>query len=676
MTSQKSERTTFVAAAIAALAMLLAAGCADTSGDGGGTGVDGARYALQPAQSCQAVEDRIVDSTTEQVLTWRYNGYAMAEDGANGDPSSRGDDDGPTDYTTTNTQEANVDEDDIIKTDGEYIYAVRDNEFVIIESWPADQTKIVARHSLGDDTNRNDGWARSLFLRGDRAAVFSQVYDQGTSNDDYFYGTRVTIFDVSDRTNPTVERKLDIEGWMNQGRMIDGDVYLVSNSQLELPSTVWDLAYEDDPRLPERTWNETEAELEQKVDQARPIIRQKVEAALQGTNVADMMPEKRTFDAQGNLLNRQPLYKCSELYLPHMASELGILNVSHFDLDEPAPGVDSTGLLSRGWQIYASEDNLYVAMSNRWWWWWGWNATQNESFIHKFNLNGPDDRPAYTATGKVDGWILNQFSMDEHQGNLRVATTDNRWDWDTQTGERTVDGGNHVTVLSQTGGTLREVGSVRDLAPGERIFSVRMMGDKGYVVTFEQVDPLFTLDLSNPTNPRLMGELKINGFSSYIHPLGDNHLMTIGQDADDEGRVQGVHLQIFDVSDMTNPERTFQEKITTGDWSSWSEAMWDHHAFTYHPDRDMLAFPINIYQWDEYGNDNFSGLLVYRADETNGFQRVGMVNHADLVTNNDRWWTSIRRSTFIEDNVYSFSEVGLKVNDLYDPTTEHARIQF
>jgi uncharacterized secreted protein with C-terminal beta-propeller domain len=649
----------------------------DTTGDGGGTGVEGARYALQPAQDCQTVKSRVIDSTTEQVLTWRYQSGFMAEaDAGSSDDRGNNESSSPTDYTTTNTQEANVDEDDIIKTDGEYIYAVRENEFVIIESWPADQTSIVSRTPLGDGNQRNEGWARSLFLKGDTAAVFSQVYNSNEGSNDSFYGTRVTIFDVTDRTNPTVKRKLDIEGWMTQGRMINGDVYLISNSQLQVPQAVWDSAWEDDPRLPERTWDETQAQLEAKVNAARPIIRQKVTAALQNVDVADMMPEKRTYDAQGNQLTRQPLYKCTELYLPHQATEMGVLNVSHFDLDQPDPGIDSTGLLARGWQVYASEDNLYVAMSNRWWWWWGWNATQNESIIHKFNLNGPKDRPVYTATGKVDGWILNQFSMDEHQGNLRVATTDNRWDWNRETGERTDNGGNHVTVLSQSGGTLQEVGSVRDLAPGERIFSVRMMGDKGYVVTFEQVDPLFTLDLSVPSNPRVMGELKINGFSSYIHPLGSDHLMTIGQDADSDGRIQGVHLQIFDVSDMTDPERVFQEKITTGNWSSWSEAMWNHHAFTYHPGRKMLAFPINIYQWDEYSGNNFSGLLVYRADAQNGFNRVGMVNHADLTGQQDRWWTSIRRSTFIEDNVYSFSEVGLKVNDLYDPSTEHAVIQF
>ena len=165
------------------------------------------------------------------------------------------------------------------KTDGDYIYAVRDNEFVIIDSWPADETKIVSRHSLGESNSRN-GWARSLFLKGDRAAVFSQIYDSTSSSQDAFNGTRVTIFDVSDRTNPTVERRLDIEGWFSQGRMIGGDVYLVSNSSLELPRSTWDMAYDDDPRLPERTWNETEAELRQKVDAARPIIRQKVQSAL------------------------------------------------------------------------------------------------------------------------------------------------------------------------------------------------------------------------------------------------------------------------------------------------------------------------------------------------------------------------------------------------------------
>jgi hypothetical protein len=215
-----------------------------------------------------------------------------------------------------------------------------------------------------------------------------------------------------------------------------------------------------------------------------------------------------------------------------------------------------------------------------------------------------------------------------------------------------------------------------------------MMGPKGYMVTFRQTDPLFTFDLSDPQNPRMLGELKINGFSSYMHPMGENHLLTIGQDADDEGRVQGVHLQIFDVSNMAKPVRTFQEKVSTGSWSSQSEALQDHHAFTYHDEKEILAFPINIY--GQSMNEHFTGLLIYKASKTKGFEKIGQVGHGDVVkqvwcekttTTTDcvpgpdyQWWTQMRRSLFIEDFVYSLSDVALKVNKLLNPSTQLASV--
>jgi uncharacterized secreted protein with C-terminal beta-propeller domain len=365
--------------------------------------------------------------------------------------------------------------------------------------------------------------------------------------------------------------------------------------------------------------------------------------------------------------------------MPQAIGQAGVLNISHFDLDQKS-AIKSTGLLSNGWEVYSSQDNLYIAQSSGWWW-WGWGGG-TETAIHKFGLNGPNGDPAYVASGLVDGWLLNQFSMSEHNGYLRVATTDNQTVENPNTGEWEQTGGNHVIVLEQKNGKLEETDSIRNLAPGERVFSARFMGDKGYVVTFEQVDPLFTFDLSNPYDIKMLGELKINGFSSYIHPMGPNHLLTIGQDATAEGQILGVHLQIFDVTDMANPVRTFHEQISTGDWSSWSEAMWDHHAFTYHPGKEILAVPVNIHEWNDHNGENFSGLLVYKASSTTGFAELGRINHADLVSTYHcgyssvdcyeyNWWTSVRRSIFIEDNVFSISDMGMKVNDLNNPATEH-----
>ncbi len=664
-------------------------------------------YRLSPASNCAALSGHVVDVTTEQILRDRYNNYwfgaedasaggnnnaqAPSADGGNGEEKQS-----PDDYTGTNNQEEGVDEADFLKTDGEYIYTIAGSDVVILDSWPAEQTHEVARFTIAEN---QDGWPSAMFLDGDSLAVLSYIYDYEERYDengewiedkDSFYGTRITVMDISDRTNPRLDRQIDIEGLYTNARMIGGDVYVVSNSGLQFPDNYWSLIHDNENLLPAPEYDADEARLEQLRNQARPIVKAILNSKINQDNVTEMLPRKRVYNSSGAQILQEPLYNCTDIFLPSQRAQTGVLNITHFDLGEKS-SITSTGLMANGWQVYASTKSLYIAMTSGWWW-WGWGTQDLTTHIHKFDLDTPDDRPAYTASGKVDGWLLNQFSMSEHNGFLRVATTDNQWVWDeaTQTGENV--GGNHVTILEQSQGDLKETGSIRDLAPGEQIFAARFMGDKGYVVTFEQVDPLFTFDLSDPYNPKLEGELKINGFSSYIHPLGANHLLTIGQDADSDGRITGVHLQIFDVTDMKNPTRTAQHKISTGSWSSWSEAMWDHHAFTYHPVKKILAVPMNIHDWEENNGENFSGLILYKIDEAAGISEIGRVNHSDMAANfwcefydnaswaceegdeRYRWWTSIRRSVFIEDYVYSFGDVGLKVNDLLAPANEHVSL--
>lgn len=665
-----------------------------------------ASFKLQPATSCQTLGEQIVNVATEQILQDRYENHYrdFAEDGGvnntnapAADPGAEGDasgDDSPDDYTTTNNQEAGVDEADFLKTDGDYIYTLSGRDLVIVDSWPANEASEVGRISLGEEGQQST-WPADMFLLGDKIAVFSHVYNYSDARDDSedyswrdgFQGTRVSVIDVSSRSEPRLERQLDIEGHYNNARMIDGDVYLVSNAQLQLPNNVYNIAWDENSNLPEAKWDADSQEIARLKGIARGKVRELVAQRISGTDVTDMLPRKRVYDSSGTQLVEAPMYSCTDMYIPSQLARLGVLNITHLDLSEKS-NITSTGVLASGWTIYASQDSLYTAMSSGGWWWgWGWGSRSNDTHIHKFRLNTPDNRPEYAASGKVDGWLLNQFSMSEYQNHLRVATTDNEWSWDEQTGESTASGGNHLTILKEETGGLVETGSVRDLAPGEQIYSARMLGPKGYMVTFRQTDPLFTFDLSDPTNPKLEGELKINGFSSYMHPIDANHLLTIGQDADDEGRVTGVHLQIFDVSDMKNPKRTHQHLISTGDWSSWSEAMWDHHAFTYHAGKKILGVPMNIHDWSDYDGENFSGLLLFKIDTTTGISELGRIDHADMtsayycaVYNEDwacntehedhHWWTSIRRSIFIEDYVYSISDIGMKINDMFGDQNE------
>ena len=712
MTHQKTR--TLLTLTLCASLSLLATAC---SGDDKEAQVEepplqSASFRLSPAQDCQTLGDRIIDVTTEQILRDRYDhNYRFGvEDNASGNnqaaPAEGGNDGGeesPTDYTTTNNQEEGVDEADFLKTDGDYIYEITGTDVVILDSWPAEQTHEVGRYSLAQGSSSQSAWPRHMFLRDDTVAVLSHIYEEYRYEDKYdedgepreqverpFYGSRLTLLDVSDRANPRLEKQIDIEGWYTNARMIGGDVYMVSNSNLNIPHNIWSSVYDDNSPLPAPEYDADEARQTQLKNIARPILRAMLTSDFSGHDVRDMLPRKRAYNSAGQQILEASLYECTDMYLPDQLANLGVLNITHVDLDEKST-VESTGLLAGGWQIYASQKSLYISQPSSWWW-WGWGQDDMTTHIHKFDLDTPDNRPAYAASGEVDGWLLNQFSMSEHAGHLRVATTDNQWTWDEATMTNTRSGGNHVTILKQAQGGLEKTGEIRDLAPGEQIFAARFMGDKGYVVTFEQTDPLFTFDLSDPKAPKLEGELKINGFSSYIHPMGEDHLLTIGQDADDEGRVSGVHLQIFDVSDMKNPRRTYQHKISTGDWSSWSEAMWDHHAFTYHAQKEILAIPVNIHEWEQAGGENFSGLLLLKASKEQGFSEIGRVNHSDLATQywctmypgeswacdaqsqDYYWWTNVRRSIFIEDYVYSFGFEGLKVNDLLAPENEHVSL--
>ncbi|MBA2664681.1 MAG: beta-propeller domain-containing protein [Bradymonadaceae bacterium] len=661
-------------------------------------------FALLPAQSCETVRERLIDATVEEVLKYRYQNYGnffnnTADDLAqpSSPPTEAGADRdaAPDDFTETNVQEAGVDEPDIVKTDGKFIYTSHNDKLVIMKSWPADETEIVGSYKLGENI-----YASSLFLRGDKVAVFSTVYEynydyndydgSGKSDRDSFYGTRITILDVSDRSAPKLDRQLDIEGWMLNARMIEGKVYMVSNSQVNVPFNIWEWTNVDDDAIPAQEWDADAARLDELRNAARPVFKARISAAFAEVDVVDLLPRSRVSNSSGTVVATNPLYACTDLYLPQQVTSLGVMNISNFTLDDKS-AIDSTGLLADGWLMYASKQNLYVAMSSRsWWWWWGGGSQENESHIHKFELPAGNAKPRYMASGRVDGWMLNQFSMSEHDGHLRVATTDNQWDWDEAGSERIDDGGNNLIVLKQNNNVLEETGAVRGLAPGERIYAARMMGDKGYMVTFRETDPLYTFDLSNHNSPKMLGELKIEGYSSYIHPMGDKHLLTIGVDGDENGQMSGVHLQIFDVSDMAKPTRIHHHVISTGSWSSYSEALYNHHAFTYHADKKVLAIPASIYD----GGEQFTGLMIFHASADDGISEIGRVSHGDLVSqaychdeNRDwgcspdqgwRWWSDMRRSIFMsgdgQDFVYSLSSVGLKVNELYDPSVEIAQV--
>jgi hypothetical protein len=293
------------------------------------------------------------------------------------------------------------------------------------------------------------------------------------------------------------------------------------------------------------------------------------------------------------------------------------------------------------------------------------------SAVHKFAITTDPLGTEYRGTGRIDGHILNQFAMDEHEGVLRVASTNGH----------VPDPNVHstLTVLREQDGKLEPIGVLDNLAPGEDIRSVRFAGSRAFVVTFKKTDPLFVFDLDPPEAPRVLSELKIPGFSTYMHMLDDTHLLTIGYDASDQGSFAwftGVLLQIFDVSNPVDPILAHRHVI--GSRGSSSEALTNHLAFTYFTPRQALAMPMTICEGGQppsYGQMTFSGLLVFRATADDGFSELGRVVHPpDQNVNCSNWWTDassqVRRSVFMDDYVYSISGSTVKVNALGNLATD------
>lgn len=695
---------------------------------------------LERFSSCAELKDHIVEAQVEMLVSAMYDGYygvdVAMEGGATSDSagSDRGGDGAPSDYSSTNVQEAGVDEADIVKTDGEYLYIAQMDELTIVDAWPASEAAVVAHLPLG-------GWATGLYLHNDRAVVFSQVYDGGEGP--FAYGTsRVSIVDVTDRANPEILREIDLSGWLTSSRLIGSDLYLVQNSYGALPDSLWSTleGLESELPNPENYWDATEAEREAAKERARDLIRPRVALALADTDATDLILQMKDHAPGEEVDSTSPL-ACTDLYRTENLSYPSTLAALHLDLSVDGGEIGGEGVLGEGWTVYANEDSLTIAQAS-WSWWWSGEAVETQ--LHHFDLSA--GAPVYVASGAIDGWILGQYSMSMHNGYLRVASTDpgesdggvsggtvtSEEDAPTAPAEAPADSGgsaarsvaapkntpgNLFTVLGVEGEDLVEVGSVRGIAPGETIYAVRMMGDKGYVVTFQQTDPLFTLDLSDPTNPTVVGELHIPGYSAYLHPIDDTHILGIGMDGTEDGTITGFAVSLFDISDFANP--TLQQKFslaTTSDWSS-SEALWDPHAFTLH--NGVMAVPVYSDSYDESTGvySHFSGVQVMEVDSS-GINDLGQVDHADLVGLSDclyngeyygaedtavseggdvgapdsgdvaeepasaelcaesYWYATVRRSVFIEGNLYSISDYGVKITEATDPTALQGTVLF
>lgn len=528
-------------------------------------------------------------------------------------------------YSSTNNQVEGVDEADLVKTDGSYIYSISDSRVLITDAQNPDDLTAGAELLLEPET-----YPQQLFLSDDTLVVMGSQFGiapmEGKVDAEmapHISLTSVFLYDVSDPASPRFLRKVGTEGNLNGARLTDGILYYVTN----VYPNIWMMEEGEDVEL-------------------RPMI----------------------YDSKnGKKFSTLPYDKIS--ILPGtMEGSYSI--VSAIDLADPEENELTTeGFLGGSEQLYMTKENLYltaasyVPMDEQ-------EAEENISMdiwipqlanteIFKFGLDKTEI--TFLASNEVKGTLLNQFSMDEYNGYFRIATTEGIA-WDEASPSK-----NHLFILD---GSMEQVGSVEDLAKGERIYSARFMGDKAYMVTFKETDPLFVIDVAVPSSPQVLGELKIPGFSNYLHPLGEDHLIGFGSDTklvpskEGEARVVtgGMKISLFDVSDFENPMEKDTEII--GGQGTSSALQYDHKALFTHPEKNLFGFPVALYRetGGEYIEFEGEGAMIYTITPNGIEQTANLIKESSAQY--EDWNTSIQRIVYIGETLFTIANSEIKSYDL------------
>jgi len=531
--------------------------------------------------------------------------------------------DSATDYSKTNVQVDGVDEADIVKTDGNYIYYVGLDKVNIIDASNSGNLKKV-KEIIYEHSENENFYPQEVYINGDKLIVIGNksVSEENSEMDKLHYSstykgyTVAKVYNVENKKNIKLEREIELEGNYLSSRMIGENIYLLSNKYL--------YSY---------------------------LFRDK---AIEELDENEFKPQYIDTAVSESIQNIE--YDCI-CYLPE-SNDATYLNIAGFNINNSEPAnIDS--YLGAGTEIYASENNLYVTMLK-----YEYKDTKSYGFynnvdintyIYKFELS--DGKIIYKSVGNVPGEILNQFSMDENNGYFRIATTD-RENWNEETNR------NNMYVLDSE---LNLVGKIEDLARGEKIYSVRFMGDRAYMVTFVQTDPLFVIDLSEPKNPNVLGELKIPGYSKYLHPYDETHIIGFGEDTKvvnygygDAVTTDGMKMALFDVTDPTNPTELYSLKI--GEKGTYSELLYNHKVLLFSKEKNIIAFPISITEEDY--QVTFQGAIVYGLDLENGFNFKGKIAHFDINEETYNYNKSVERIIYIEDTLFTLSEELVKATDM------------
>jgi hypothetical protein len=509
-------------------------------------------------------------------------------------------------FSGTTVQVRDVDEADIVKTDGDDLYLLHGGSLVKLRAWPAAATEMLSSTFI-------EGYPIDMFVHEGKAVVYSQIYGEiGPVDpvDPYGYYpyyspgyTKLTVLDVGGDT-AEVLRESYVEGNYVSSRRHDDVVRTIVQDGYRVPSL--DGAYIEYFTPFGQPYRQSD------IDAQVDAWLERITWAVTETELGDWLP-RQLLRSEGVLVEQEP--DCEGFYHPDAdLSQSGVTQIFSLDIedDDGTEPLGAATVMARADRVYANEQVVLLSQTN-----YGTFETDysEQTTLHRFDIVGAETR--YTASGVLPGYIHNQFSLDEQDGIIRVSTTENRW---SPLGEASGPK-NRVFTLATSGGWLDVWGQTEVFGQNEQIFATRFIGDLGYVVTFRQTDPLFVVDLSSPGWPEVVGELVIPGFSNFLYPLDEDHLFAIGQDATAEGITQGVALQIFDVADPSYPTLAHKYVYPTG---SYSSANIDHRAITFHPDRDRVAFPLSDYQ------QGTSTLEVFDISSAYGFKRLGAVSPGAL----------------------------------------------
>jgi len=580
----------------------------------------------------------------------------MAVPESGGSKDTLGGDDS-VDYSETNVQVEGVDEPDIVKTDGKYLYVLAAQNLYILKAYPADDATILSKILFNEEV-----YVSEFFVKDDYLVVFggsygvypilykdSPVVDEESIDDivgDYTWtvpSSVIKIYDISNRQFPVLVKDVEIDGNYYDSRMIGDYIYVVSSEYSYYLYNVYDY----------KTGDYTDG------------------------NFTLNVPEIRIDNESKKIPIEQIYYFDSPEAVDTMTHILSI-DLNSLDVNE------KSFLIGVSENMYMSRNNIYLVYTNYEYYTFSRMglledySNEESTSIHKIQVKSGDIN--YIGEGKVPGHVLNQFSMDEHNNFFRIATTIG-YSWDENN-----PSSNNIYILDEN---LEQVSELEGIAKGEQIYSSRFIGDKAYLVTFKNIDPFFTIDLSDPYNPEVLGYLKIPGYSNYLHPYDETHIIGIGKDTIESDNpnfawYQGIKIALFDVSDFENPVEL--DKIIIGDRGTDSPALYDHKAFLFDKEKELLVIPISLYEINEetknryddfpgpdYGEFSFQGAYVYNLN-LDGFDYKGRITHMseDEKETNENWWywyesdSYISRSLYIENILYTISNKMVKMNNIDD----------